>query len=142
MQDARTFGKPCWVQTRAGTNFVVQPLKTTIGKIDTGQVVIIDVRLENPHPFEVGLERTQFTLTGLGREAYHPETTGTQTPLIKMPANGVLDKVALSYAVPDDFFAGPLVLQIGADSIVIKDERPFERRLANGEFLTFRRRHW
>jgi hypothetical protein len=142
VQDARAYGRSCRVQTHAGTNFVVQLLKTTIGKIETGQVVIVDIRLENPNPFGVELERTLFVLTSSDASSYRPETTGTQTRLINLPANGVLDKEALSYAVPDGYFVSPLMLRIGADTIMIKDNQPFERRLGNGQFLTFRRRHW
>jgi hypothetical protein len=122
---------------------VIQLLEATVGRIETGQIAMIDVRLENPNPFELVLKRDTFKLTGHGKEWYSPETAGTQAPLIKLPANGVLDKEAFSYAVPDDALAGTLALQIGKQYFVmIKNDRPFGRRLRNGQFVTFRGRHW
>lgn len=118
-------------------NYVVQLLETTVGKIETGSVVIVYVRLENPNPVELVVARETFRLDGCP-----PVTDGTQTALIKLPANGVLEKEALSYAVGDDAFAGPLALEVGQDQLVVKNAKPWTQRLPAGQFVTFRRRDW
>ncbi len=49
----------------------------------------------------------------------------------------------LSFTVADDAFAGAVALMVGRQYMVLlKDEEPFEVRLRDGEFRSFRRRHW
>jgi hypothetical protein len=68
---------------------------------------------------------------------------GTQTELIKLPANGVLDWEMFSFTVPDDAFADRVALLVGQNYMVlVKNNDPFEAHLQNGEFRSFRRRNW
>jgi len=72
-----------------------------------------------------------------------PSTMGTQTELIKLPANGVIDREMLSFIVPDNAFAGRVALFVGQNYMVlVKNEGPFGAHLRNGEFRSFRRRSW
>jgi hypothetical protein len=143
VQESRHLTQPCSVQTYGGTNYGFQVLETTVGKLDTGYVVIVYVRLTNPNPYEVALHRNWFVLADHDKDYFQPSTTGTQTELIKLPPSGVIEKESLSFAVPDDSFAGTIGLQIGKDYwVMIKEEKPFTRTLHSGEFVTFRSRDW
>ena len=118
-------------------------LETTVGKVEMGHVVIVYARFENPNPTEVVLKREWFVLVDHDKDYYLPTTSGTQTPLIKLPPNGVLEKEALSYAVGDDSFAGTIGLEIERHYFVlIKNEKPWTQKLQQGHFVTFRGRDW
>jgi hypothetical protein len=143
IQEAKAFHRPHAVQTYGGTNYVVQLTDVVVGKTETGCVLIVYLRLENPNPYEVTLSRNWFVLVDRAKDYYLPSTTGTQTELIKLPANGVLDREMLSFTVADDTFAGTVALLVGRNHMVlVKDEAPFDLRLRNGEFRSFQRRHW
>ncbi len=143
VESAREFGQSFRVRTFSGANYVVQLLETTVGRVDTGYVVIVYARFENPNPTEVLLKREWFVLADHDKDYYLPTTTGTQTPLIRLPANGVLDKEALSYAVRDDSFVGSLTLEIGYNYFVLlKNDKPWRRRLPAGQFVTYHGRDW
>jgi len=143
VRDAKEFHRPHPVRTYGGTNYVVQLTEVVVGKTDTGCVLIVYLRLRNPNPYDVTLNRNWFVLMDHAKDYYLPSTTGTQTELIKLPANGVLDREMLSFTVADDTFAGAVALLAGREYMVLlKDEDPFEMRLRNGEFRSFQRRHW
>ncbi len=143
IQEAKEFHRPHLVQTYGGTNYVVQLTEVVVGKTETGCVLIVYFRLENPNPFDMALSRNWFVLADHAKDYYLPSTTGTQTELIKLPANGVLDREMLSFTLPDDAFVGAIALLVGRQYMVLlKDEEPFEVRLRNGEFRSFQRRHW
>ncbi len=143
VQQAREFSQPQSVQTRSGTNYVVQLLEAVVGKADTGCVLILYIRLENSNPFDLTLQRNWFVLMDRHRKYYLPSTTGTQVELIKLPANGVLEREMLSFTVPDDTFTGGVALMVGQNyMILVKDRTPFNVRLRSDEFRSFRRRTW
>ncbi|MGD1019248.1 MAG: hypothetical protein ABSA12_08000 [Verrucomicrobiia bacterium] len=143
VREAKEFRRPHPVQTYGGTNYVVRLTEVVVGKTETGCVLIVYLRLENPNPYDVTLNRNWFVLMDHAKNYYLPSTTGTQTELIKMPANGVLDREMLSFTVVDDAFAGAVALLVGREYMVLlKDEEPFDARLRNGEFRSFQRRHW
>lgn len=143
VQESRHLTNPVEVRTYGGTNYVVQVLETTIGKLDNGCVVIAYVSLKNPNSFEVVLRREWFVLVDHDKDYYQPSTMGTQTELIKLPPNGVLEKESFSFAVPDDSFAGSVALLVGHNHLVmLKNEKPFVRKLGPGEFVTYRTRDW
>jgi hypothetical protein len=121
----------------------VQLLETTVGKTDNGYLLLVAARLENPNPFDVTLRREWFVLVDEEKNYYQPSTTGTQTALILLPANGVLEKETLSFAVPDSALRGAVGLMVGRNYwVMIKDNRPFDRALQRDEFVSFRRRTW
>lgn len=143
VQEARDFGQAHFVRTYAGTNYVVQLTETAIGRTDSGYVLLVHLRLRNPNPFELPLNRNAFILVDHDKDYYLPTTSGTQTELIKIPANGVLDNEMLSFAVPEDSLDGTVALQVGHHYMVLlKDEEPFGGKLSSGEFRVFRRRNW
>jgi hypothetical protein len=143
VQEAKAFHRPHPVQTYGGTNYVVQLTDVVVGKTETGCVLIVYLRLENPNPYDVTLSRNWFVLVDRAKDYYLPSTSGTQTELIRLPANGVLDREMLSFTVADDTFAGTVALLVGRNHMVlVKDEAPFDVRLRNGEFRSFQRRHW
>ncbi len=143
VQEAKEFRRPHTVQTYGGTNYVVQLTEVVVGKTETGCVLIVYLRLKNPNPYDVTLRRNWFVLADHAKDYYLPSTTGTQTELIKLPAKGVVDREMLSFTVADDAFAGAVALMVGRQYMVLlKDEEPFEVRLRDGEFRSFRRRHW
>ena len=143
VQEAKEFHRPHRVQTYGGTNYVVRLTDVVVGKAETGYVLLVYLRLENPNPYDVTLSRNWFVLVDHAKDYYLPSTTGTQTELIKLPANGVLDREMLSYSVADDTFAGTVALLVGRNHmLLVKDEAPFEVRLRDGEFHSFQRRHW
>ena len=141
--EAKEFSQPHQVQTDSGTNYVVQLTEAAVGKTKTGCILILYLRLENPNPFDVTLGRNWFTLVGHDKDHYLASTTGTQVELIKLPANSVLDREMLSFTVPDDAFAGSMALMVGRNYILlVKDQKPFEVRLRDGNFRSFRRHSW
>jgi hypothetical protein len=143
VQEAKEFRRPHPVQTYGGTNYVVQLTEVVVGKTETGCVLIVYLRLKNPNPYDVTLRRNWFVLADHAKDYYLPSTTGTQTELIKLPAKGVVDREMFSFTVADDAFAGAVALMVGRQYMVLlKDEEPFEVRLRDGEFRSFRRRHW
>jgi hypothetical protein len=143
VQEAKEFHRPHPVRTYGGTNYVVQLTEVVVGKTETGSVLIVYLRLKNPNPYDVTLNRNWFVLADHDKDYYLPSTTGTQTELIKLPANGVLDREMLSFTVPDDTFAGAVAIMVGREYMVLlKDEEPYEMRLRNGEFRSFQRRQW
>jgi hypothetical protein len=143
VQQAKDFSQPYRVQTAEGTNYVVQLVETVVGKTDTDWVLIVYMKLENPNPFAVALDRHSFFLIDRHRVRHLPSTTGTQDELIKLPANSVLEREMLSFTVPEDTFAGRIALRVGRDHrVTIKDQTPFEVRLGSGEFRSFRRHSW
>jgi hypothetical protein len=144
VQEARDFSRPYPVQTRAGTNFVMRILETSVGKVDTGFVVIVYMRLENPNAFSFEVRRNRFVLAGDGRgDFFRPSIMGTQDELIKLPANGVLEREMLSYTVPDDAIDGMLGLRIGRNfTILLKERGAFGGKLGPGEFRSFHRPTW
>ena len=143
VREARQFSHSHRVQTTNGTNYVVQLLETTVGRVETGCVVIVYARIENPNPVELELRREWFVLAGSAEDHYRPATDGTQAPLIKLPANGVLEKEALSYAVNERALSGVLALKIGHEySVSINNGKPWTRRLPVGQFVTFHSRDW
>jgi hypothetical protein len=141
LREARQFSQKHRIKTAAGTKYVMQLVETSVGKLETGSLVIVYARFENPNPSDLVLAREMFALAGQGR--FLPVTNGTQVALIKLPANGVLDKEALSYAVGDDSFAGTLALEVGHSEIVlVKNGKPWTQRLPVGQFVTFHSRDW
>jgi hypothetical protein len=143
MREAREFSRRCDVQTEAGTNYTAQLVETTIGRAENGCVIIVYARLLNPNPFELELQRDAFVLDTDGNHRYLPSTSGTQTKLIKLPTGGVSEREAFSFSVPEDSFRGEINLQIGKDyRAMVKNNKPYELRLRNGQFFTFRRREW
>jgi hypothetical protein len=143
VQEAREFSRPHRVETYGGTNYIVQLTEVAVGKTETACVLIVYLRLENPNPYDVTLSRNWFILVNQAKDYYLPSTTGTQTELIKLAANGVLDREMLSFTVPDDAFVGTVALMVGRNYLVlVKDQQPFAVNLRNGEFRSFRRRSW
>jgi hypothetical protein len=143
IREAKEFSEPHIVQTYGGTNYVVQLTEVAVGKIETGCVLIVYLRLQNPNTYDVTLRRDWFILVDHNKDYFLPSTTGTQAELIKLPANGVLDREMLSFMVPDNAFAGRVALFVGQNYMVlVKNEGPFEAHLRNGEFRSFRRRSW
>jgi hypothetical protein len=143
IREAKEFNQPHIVQTYGGTNYVVQLTEAAVGKTETGCVLIVYLRLQNPNAYDVTLRRNWFILIDHDKNYFLPSTTGTQTELIKLPANSVLDREMLSFLVPDNTFAGRVALFVGQNYMVlVKNEGPFEADLRNGEFRSFRRRSW
>lgn len=141
--ETRAYSRPHSVKTVDGTNYVVRLVETTVGRTDRGAAVIVSVRMENPNPFNVVLDRRKFVLVDREKKSYEPSTMGTQTPSINLPAQGVAEKEMLSYSVPDKVFAGALDLQIGHDTLVqLKSDKPFQQDVPAGEFRSFRCRAW
>ena len=143
VQQAREFSRPYEMQTPDGINYTLRLVETAAGKTDTDCVLIVYLRLENPNTLDVTLHRDWFFLVDHDRKRYRPSTTGTQTELIKLPANGVLDREMLSFTVPGEVFTDRVALEVNRKyRIMIKDEAPFGVRLRPGEFHSFRRRSW
>lgn len=143
IREAKVFREPHTVQTYGGTNYIVQLTEVAAGKTETGCVLIVYMRLQNPNAYDVTLNRNWFVLVDRARDYFLPSTISTQTELIKLPANGVLDREMLSFTVPDDAFAGRVALLVGQNYLVlVKNEGPFEAHLRNGEFRSFRRTSW
>ena len=143
VQQTREFSQPHQVRTRGGTNYVVRLLEAAVGKADAGYVLIVYIRLENSNPFDITLHREGFMLVDGNKKYYMPSTSGTQRELIRLHANSVQEREMLSFTVPDDTLAGGIRLVVGQnDPVVVKDRTPFNVRLRDGEFLSFRRYSW
>jgi len=143
VQEAKEFHRRLPMQTYGGTNYVVQFSEVVVGRAGTGCLLLVYLRLENPNPYDVTLNRNWFVLVDHARHNYLPSTAGTQSELIKLPANGVLDRETLSFTVADDAFAGTVSLRMGTNKmLLIKDAAPFAAPLRIGEFRSFQRRHW
>jgi hypothetical protein len=143
VRDAAQLSQPNQVQTDGGTNYVVQVVETTIGKTESGYLLLVTARFENPNPYEVALRRDWFVLVDHNKDYYQPSTTGTQTALIKLAPNGVLEKETLNFVAPESVLVGAIELKVGKDRwVMIKDDKPVERQLKSGEFVSFRRRTW
>jgi hypothetical protein len=143
IREAKEFREPHAVRTYGGTNYVVQLTEVAAGKTETGCVLIVYLRLQNPNAYDVTLSRNWFVLIDRDKDYFLPSIMGTQTELIKLPANGVLDQEMLSFTVPDEAFAGRVALLVGQNYMVlVKNDGPFEVHLRNGEFRSFRRRSW
>jgi len=143
IREAREFSQPHQVQTDGGTNCIVQLTEAVVGKAETKCVLILYLRLENPNPFGVTLDRKWFGLVAHDRDHYWPLASGTQSELIKLPPNGVLEREMLSFAIPNDAVGDSLALMGGRGFILlVKDKRPFGGQLREGQFWSFRSRHW
>jgi hypothetical protein len=143
VSETRQFSQKYRVQTPTGTNFVVQLLETTVGRVETGYVVIVYARLENQEPSALALPRESFVLIDRNGRRFSPVTSGTQLSLINLPGNGVLDKEALSYAVDGNSLTGTLMLEAGPQVyLLIKNSKPWARQLPGGQFVTFRSWSW
>jgi hypothetical protein len=143
VDEAAAMSKPHSVHTYGGTNYVVRLKELTVGRGDTGYAVLVSVELENPNAFPVVLNRDWFILVDANKDYYLPSTTGTQTQFITLTANGKVDSDLLSFVVPEEGLAGTMGMRIGQDYwIMLKDQKPFDRKLKSGEFVTFRRRDW
>ena len=131
------------VVTQGGTNYVVQVLETTVGKTDSGYVLIVYLRFQNPNIFDVALRRDQFVLTDRNKNSFRPSNNAGQPALIGLPANGVVDREMFSFALPEDSLGGTIRVLVGQNYwVMLKDEKPFTRTLRSGEFVSFRRRQW
>ena len=141
--ESRRLTQSHYVRTQGGTNYVVQVLDTTVGKTASGYVLIVYARFQNPNAFDIALNRDWFVLTDHNKDSFHPTSSGTQAALIRLPANGVLEREMLSFALPEDSLAGTIGLMVGQNYwVMLKDEKPFGRPLRSGEFVSFRRRQW
>jgi hypothetical protein len=142
-KEAGAFSRPYRVHTFGGTNYVLQLTSTTVGRAHTNYVVILAARLENPNPSEVVLQRDWFILMDHDRDYYQPSTNGTQTPLIRLPPHGMLERELFSYTVPGDTFDGALAFLAGHQYFVlVKSRHPYRPELEDGKFITFHRRNW
>ncbi len=143
VQEARQFGQAHRVRTYGGTNYVARLAETTIGRTESGRVVIVNVVLSNPNPYDIALDRKCFILIDGDKDYFQPSTTGTQTESIKIPAHGIVENELLTYAVDDNSFNGTLGLQVGYQYMVmLKGIEPYTRQLGVGEYRTFHRRDW
>lgn len=143
MHQAARFGQAYQVQTYGGTNYVVRLADVTVGKTETGYALIVGLRVDNPNPFPLVLERKWFILVDHDKDYYLPSTTGTQTESFTVPPEGALEKEMLSFAVPDDALAGFVALQIGQYHwLQLKEDKPFTGQLRSGEFVSYRRLQW
>ena len=139
LRDAREFAQPCQVHTYGGTNYTVQLLDTAVGRVETGCVVIVSVRLANPNPYEVTLQREWFVLMDHEKEYYEP----TQLGLIQIPAHGIIEREAFGFLVTDEAMAGLLALKIGQQYLLtVKSSRPYPQPVEKGRFISFRQRDW
>ena len=143
IRETKEFCEPHAVQAYGGTNYVVQLTEAVVRKSETGCVLMVYLRLQNPNAYDVTLDRDWFVLVDRDKDYFLPSTTSPQTKLIKLPANGVLDRELLSFVVPDDAFVGMVALLVGQNYLVlVKNDEPFAVHLRNGEFRSFRRRGW
>lgn len=143
VREAREYSQPYQVHTYTGTNYVAQLAETTIGRTDTGYLVIVNVRLQNPNPFPLRLSRNWFLLVDHDKDYYQPTIAGTQPEWIVIPAQGVAEHEPLTFAVPTDSFAGSLAVQVGQNYwVLLKTPKSQVPELRPGQFHTFRRRNW
>lgn len=143
VHEAREFSQPHAVRTIGGTNYLAQFVETTLGRSDSNYLVIVQIRVQNPNPFPLRLNRHWFLLVDHDKDYYLPTNGGTQATWFDVPAQGVAERVTFSYAVPADSFAGALAVQLGQYNwVLLKRPSPYTPRLKPGEFVTFRRRDW
>lgn len=143
VKDQYHFQKEYKVQTFNGTNYVIQLSEVTVGKVESGCVVMVYARVQNPNPVELTLKRDWFVLVDANKNYYQPVASGTQSPVIKVPANGVAEKEALSYVVEDGAFEGTAALCVGHRYFtLIKSERPYHPAMKIGEFKMFKTLDW
>jgi hypothetical protein len=143
LEQAREFSRPNEVRARGGVDYVLRLLEVQVGKVATGYVLIVYIRLENPNSYSVTLRREWFGLIDRRRKFYPPSVSGTQSELITIPARGVLSREMLSFTVPETILAGRVALVAGPNqAILVKDRTPFDARLRDGEFRSFRRQNW
>jgi hypothetical protein len=143
VQEAREFSQAYNVHTYGGTNYVAQLAETTIGRTDAGYLVIVQLRLQNPNPFPLRLNRNWFLLVDHDKDYYQPTIAGTQTEWITIPAQGVAEREPLTFAVPADSFGGTLAVQLGQNYwVLLKTPKSPVPELRPGQFHTFRRRNW
>ncbi len=141
--ESKHLSEPCRVKTYGGTNYVVQLLETAVGKVDAGYVLIVYARVQNPNAWDVTLNRDWFVLVDGDKDYFLPSTNGTQTAAITLPANGVLDREMFSFTLPEASLGGTIALKVGQNYwVMVKNEKPFDRALRSGEFVSFRRREW
>jgi hypothetical protein len=57
IREVNEFREPHLVETYGRTNYVVQLTKVTVGKAETGCVLIVYLRLQNPNAYTVTLRR-------------------------------------------------------------------------------------
>ena len=138
-RDSQVFSQPCSVHTYGGTNYTVQLLETAIGRVETGCVVIVSLRLANPNPFAVTLHRDWFVLLDHEKEYYEPTQLGT----IVIPAQGFIEREAFGFVVTDEALAGLLALKVGQQYfLTVKSPRPYPPPTRPGRFVSFRQRDW
>ena len=138
-RDSQVFTQPCLVHTYGGTNYSVQLIETAVGRVESGCVVIVSLRLENPNPYGVTLPREWFVLLDHEKEYYEP----TQAGLIQIPAHGIVEREALGYVVTDAALAGLQALKVGQQYfITVKSPRPYSPPRVPGQFVSFRQRDW
>lgn len=143
IREMKQFREPHAVRTYGGTNYVVQLTEVSVKKAETGCILIVYLRLQNPNAYDVTLSRSWFVLIDRDKDYFQPSTMGAQAELIKLPANGVLDREMLSFTVPDDAFEGRVALLVGQNYMVlVKNDQPFEAHLRSGEVRSFRRGSW
>ena len=139
LRDAREFAEPCRVHTYGGTNYIVQLLEAAVGRVDTGCMVIVSLRLENPNPYEVTLKREWFVLMDHEKEYYEPTLLGP----IHIPAQGVVEREAFGFMVTDEALAGLIALKIGQQYFVtVKNPHPYTRPVGKGKYVSFHQRDW
>ena len=96
LEDARQFGQTYQVHTYTGTNYVFQFVAATVGKVETGCVLIVTARIVNPDPFPLTLQRDWFILATTIRIICCRWPHGAE-PHITIPANGVAEREALDF---------------------------------------------
>lgn len=137
--NARRFGRVYPVRTFTGTNYHVQLLEVTVGKSNTGCVLTVYARFENPNPQALTLQPAWFVLVDHDKDYF----STTTIPPIVLPAGGALDKVGLNYVIPEDSLAGMLALTVGHHYFVlIKSAKAMRQPLVNGQFLMFHQLDW
>ena len=137
--DSQSFSQPCEVHTYGGTNYIVHPLETAVGRIDAGCMVIVSLRLENPNPFEVILKREWFVLLDHEKEYYEPTQLGT----VRIPAQGVVEREVFGFVIPNEALAGLIALKVGQQYfITVKSPKPYTLPVGKDQFVMFRQKDW
>lgn len=143
LHETQTYSHAHAVRTYGGTNYIIALEQTTIGRTDTGYILILAVRLQNPNPFPVRLDRNWFVLVDHDKDYYQPTTEGTQTRWIDLPSRATAAKETLSYTLPADALAGTLGVQLGQNYwTMVKDVGGAGEPGRSGEFRSFQRRQW
>jgi hypothetical protein len=143
VRDSRVFSQEYRVRCPQGTNYFIQVGEVTVGKVQTGCVLIVAVRIRNPNDHELVLKRDWFILADHDRDYFQPIPTGDQGPWIRVPPHGVREKELLDFVVPDDTLDGLIALGVGHHYFVmIKSPKPLRQPLTAGQFYYFRQRDW